>query len=157
MSFLPAAAEPAIEVGAQAPAFEVADADGHMLELKALLERGPVLLAFYPKAQTSGCTQEMQAFVGQTAMLEKHHATVIAISRDDAKTLRAWRQKLGASFAFVPDTDGVLMKSYKAKMPVVTVAKRKTFVINQQGTIVYVAEGNDAIALKGVEDALKKI
>lgn len=144
-------------MGARAPAFTVADCDGHMLDLEALLQEGPVVLAFYPKAKTSGCTQEMQAFVKRADLLHKYHATLIAVSRDEAKTLQAWRAELGARFAFVPDTEGTLMRQYQAKMPVVTVAKRKTFIINQQGTIAYMAEGGDAIALKGVAEALEKM
>ena len=146
---------PDLEVGQQAPPFTAVDCDGQRFELQEALGRGPVVLAFYPKAQTRGCTQEMRAFVDQGRMLQKYHAQVVAVSGDDATTLQTFRQQLHAPFAFLPDPDGTLMRLYQSKMPVVTVAKRKTFVIDQRGRIVLVIEGKDAIALKGVEQALQ--
>jgi peroxiredoxin len=147
----------ALQVGQKAPPFTAIDCDGHMFDLQQALSQGPVIVAFYPKAQTSGCTQEMRTFVSQGSMVQKYHAQIVAISRDDAKKLQTFRQELGASFVFLPDPDGALMRLYDSKYPVVTVAKRKTFVINQEGTIVLVTEGKDAIALKGIEEALSSL
>lgn len=155
-SLLSAVSNLPVTTGGQAPPFTVADSEGHMLDLGTLLKSGPVVVAFFPKAQTGGCTQEMRAFVSHEAMLKKYHATLLAVSRDDAAAMQAFRKSLNATFAFVPDTEGVLMRQYKSKMPLVTVAHRKTFVINTQGTIVWITEGSDAIALKGIEAALKQ-
>lgn len=143
-----------VGVGARAPTFTVADSDNQMVDLASLLSQGPIVLAFYPKAQTSGCTQEMTALVQQTKMLKRHKAQVLAISRDSAPILQQFKKQLKAPFAFIPDGQGTLMRLYNCKMPVVTVAKRKIFIINQKGVIVHTAEGQDAIALKGVEQAL---
>ena len=148
---------PDLEVGQQAPPFTAADCDGKIFDLQQALTHGPVVLAFYPKAQTQGCTQQMRAFVDQGSMMQKYRAQIVAVSRDNPKTLQTFREQLHAPFLFIPDEDGTLMRLYQSKMPVVTVAKRKTFVIDGSGKIVLIIEGKDAIAQKGIEQALSAL
>jgi peroxiredoxin Q/BCP len=134
--------------------FTSPDCDAQRFSLAKALAHGPVVLAFFPKAQTSGCTQEMEAFVSQAEQLAQHQAQVVAVSADSAETLKTFRDIVHAKFLFVPDVDGHLMKLFEAKMPLLTIAKRRTFVISRSGTIVHIAEGKEAVALTGIREAL---
>lgn len=85
-----AAANAALPQGARAPDFTAAGALGgkpFIFNLKKALKRGPVVLYFYPKAFTQGCTLEAHAFADATADFAKAGATVIGMSNDDVATL----------------------------------------------------------------------
>jgi peroxiredoxin Q/BCP len=72
-------------------------------------------------------------------------ARVVAISTDDADTMKKFKAELKAPFAFVADPDAKVTKLYDVKMPVVTVASRTTFVVAQDGKVTDVKSGSDAI------------
>ena len=132
-------------VGSVAPDFTVKDIDGQELQLSKLVEQGPVILAFFPKAFTSGCTQEMQAYRDRSAEIRKLNGKVIAVSMDDAATLLKWRNQLKAPQTFVADPGGGLVKLYDVKLPVLGMAQRHTFVIGAGRIVLEHTEGGDAI------------
>lgn len=85
------AAHASLPVGAKAPAFATKGAKGGQemtFNLAQALKRGPVVLYFYPKAFTQGCTLEAHAFAEATEDFAKLHATVIGMSADDLPTLK---------------------------------------------------------------------
>ncbi|PTR12752.1 MULTISPECIES: peroxiredoxin [unclassified Novosphingobium] len=85
-----AAAHAALPQGARAPDFSAQGALGgkpFSFNLKKALKRGPVVLYFYPKAFTQGCTMEAHAFADATADFARAGATVIGMSNDDIATL----------------------------------------------------------------------
>jgi peroxiredoxin len=132
-------------VGETAPDFTVKDTEGHELTLSKLVEHGPVVLAFFPKAFTGGCTRELTAYRDQFADIEKHHATVIAISTDDTETQVKFKTQLKAPYSFIADSDAVLVKKYDTKVPVLTLSKRITFVIGPGRKVLSKQEGGDAV------------
>lgn len=143
LSFLaaqPAAAE--LEPGAAAPAFE-ADAtlagEPFRFVLREALQKGPVVLYFFPKAFTKGCTIEANAFAEASPRYEAMKATVIGISGDDIHTLKRFSvEECRNRFAVASDSGGQIMKSYDASMPFVEgYAKRVSYVISPQGRIIY--------------------
>jgi len=83
---------PDITEGSKAPAFEMATADGGRVSLDALKGR-KVVIYFYPKADTPGCTTEGQEFSARIAEFEQAGATVIGVSRDPVKKLERFRAK----------------------------------------------------------------
>lgn len=88
---MPGAALANLPVGAKAPAFSTKGALGGKdvsLDLRTALRKGPVVLYFYPKAFTQGCTLEAHAFAEATPEFAKYGATVIGMSADDLPTLR---------------------------------------------------------------------
>lgn len=70
---------------------------------------------------------------------------MIAISTDDLATQKEFKEKLGAEYAFIADTKGVLTKLYKTKMPLLNIASRKTFVIGQDRKIKAMYSGAEAL------------
>ena len=132
-------------VGEVAPDFTVKDTDGHELTLSKLVEHGPVVLAFFPKAFSGGCTRELTAYRDQFADIEKHHATIIAISTDDTETQAKFKASLKAQYAFIGDNDAALVKKYDTKIPVLSLSKRVTFVVGPGRKVLSKQEGGDAI------------
>src|SRR5690606_24034922 len=109
-----------------------------------LSKKGPVVLAFFPKAFTSVCTAEMKSFRDQYAKFSKEGATVIGASTDDQATQARFKKELKLPFAMIADEKGELAKAYGAKTPLVNYAKRRTFVIGKDGKISHVFESSDA-------------
>ena len=132
-------------VGDVAPDFTVKDIDGKELTLSKLVEKGPVILAFFPKAYTGGCTREMEAYRDRYAEIQKLKGNVLAISMDDVPTLVKWRSELSAPQTFIADSDGKLVKLFDAKMPVIGMAKRHTFVIGPGRKVLEHTEGTDSV------------
>ena len=83
---------PDITEGSKAPAFDMATADGGRVSLDGLKGR-KVVIYFYPKADTPGCTTEGQDFSARIADFEQAGATVIGVSRDPVKKLELFRTK----------------------------------------------------------------
>lgn len=132
-------------VGSIAPDFEVTDTEGHSYHLAELIKEDTVVLAFFPKAFTSGCTHEMSAYRDRYKELESAHGKLLAVSMDDLATLKKFKDSLKAPFSFVPDPDGKLVALYDVKMPLVHLAHRYTFVIGPERKILRVDSGKDAV------------
>lgn len=132
-------------IGQVAPDFTVKDIDGKELQLSKLVESGPVIVAFFPKAFTGGCTKEMQSYRDRYAEIQKLKGQVLAVSTDDAETLKKWRAELKAPQTFVADPDGKLVALFDVKMPVMSMASRHTFVIGAGRKIVEHTEGSDSV------------
>jgi peroxiredoxin Q/BCP len=133
------------KVGDVAPDFIAKDSQGKELKLSQLVQKGPVVLAFFPKAFTGGCTQELTQYTQRYQELEAAGATLLAVATDKAETMEKFRQSLNASFSFVPDPNADLTRLYDVKAPVLKIAKRTTFVIGEDRKILRVDEGSDAV------------
>ena len=93
---------PDITEGSKAPAFDMATADGGRVSLDALKGR-KVVIYFYPKADTPGCTTEGQDFSARIADFEQAGATVIGVSRDPVKKLERFRAKYDLQVVLASD------------------------------------------------------
>ncbi len=123
-----------LKVGDVAPDFSAVDAAGTPFSLHELLKEGLVVLAFYPKAFTPGCTKEMSTFSGRFAELHEKGVAVVAVSGDDAETLKRFKQELKAAYLFVPDPKAKLMELYQVRAWPTKWAKRVTFVIKPEAS-----------------------
>src|SRR5690606_27356079 len=88
---LSAAAQAALKVGDAAPSFSTPAAvagKAFDFDMKAALQKGPVVLYFFPKAFTRGCTVEAHAFAKATPQFKAMNATVVGMSHDDIDTLK---------------------------------------------------------------------
>jgi peroxiredoxin Q/BCP len=93
---------PDITEGSKAPAFDMATADGGRVSLDALKGR-KVVIYFYPKADTPGCTTEGQDFSARIAEFEQAGAIVIGVSRDPVKKLERFRAKYDLQVVLASD------------------------------------------------------
>lgn len=160
------AAHAALPVGAKAPAFVTQGAKGGKeltFDLKRALKRGPVVLYFYPKAFTQGCTLEAHAFAEATDDFAKLHATVIGMSADDLPTLKKFsteecRDKFAVGIAtpkIAKDYDVAMAP--RPGMPS-GMTNRISYVIARDGTITQVhAEMDYRGHVTAALDAVRKL
>jgi thioredoxin-dependent peroxiredoxin len=133
------------QAGDTAPDFTVTDTDGKSYTLSEKVKQGPVIVAFFPKAFTSGCTSELKAYRDRYADIEKLKGQVLAVSMDDAETLKKFKDSLQAPFAFIADPDGTLVKQFDVKAPVISLSQRYTFVVGEGRKVLRVDSGKDAV------------
>ncbi|VWX52070.1 Peroxiredoxin [Novosphingobium sp. 9U] len=142
---LPGAAMATLPVGTAAPAFSTQGALGGKdvpLDLRKALRKGPVVLYFYPKAFTQGCTLEAHAFAEATPEFAKYGATVIGLSADDLPTLRKFSTEECRDKFTVGVASPAIIKSYdvalkRAGAPA-GMTDRTSYVIAPNGKIVFV-------------------
>jgi thioredoxin-dependent peroxiredoxin len=135
----------ALKVGDKAPDFTLPDTQGVPVTLSRLLEKGPVILAFYPKAFTPGCTQQNQNFRDHFGEVTAKGAQVVGISVDDVETQRKFKERYQLPFPLLSDDGGKIAARYSGTMPLVGFARRANIVIGQDGVVKAIVEGGDAV------------
>lgn len=126
--------------GQPAPAFRSVDQDGKEVSL-ADFKGKPVVLYFYPKDDTPGCTKEACSFRDGYAAIQATGAVILGVSADDAKSHKAFAEKYHLPFQLVADADHKIIDAYGVKMPLLSMAKRTTFIIGKDGVVRKVFEG----------------
>ena len=143
LSAVPAAAS--LPVGAKAPLFSTQAAkagEASGFNLRSALAKGPVVLYFYPKAFTKGCTLEANAFAEATPEFARYGATVVGMSNDDIETLKRFsREECRDKFAVAAATPAIV-KAYDAALvrdgKTTGMTERTSYVINRKGRIAFV-------------------
>ena len=135
-----------LKPGSSAPLFTAPAAlagQEYRFDLQAVLQKGPAVVYFYPKAFTSGCTVEAQMFAQNMENFQEMNATVVGVSGDDIKTLQSFSEgPCGGKFAVAADLDRSIMKAYDAaKWIQVGMADRISYVIAPDATILAVFDG----------------
>lgn len=129
-----------IQEGMQAPAFTLADKDGNTVSLSEFLGK-KVVLYFYPKDNTPGCTRQACAFAAAYGEFAEKNAVVVGISKDSVSSHLKFAEKYHLPFVLLSDPDLQAIRAYgvwqekklygKTSMGVV----RTTFLIDEQGKI----------------------
>ena len=132
-----------LQEGMQAPAFTLANKDGKVVSLSDFLGK-KVVLYFYPKDNTPGCTRQACAFAAAYSEFEKKNAVVIGISKDSVSSHEKFAEKYNLPFILLSDSDLQAIQAYgvwqekklygKTSMGTV----RTTFIIDEQGRIIKV-------------------
>ncbi|MBL9015017.1 MAG: peroxiredoxin [Myxococcales bacterium] len=131
----------AIEVGKKAPAFTLESSDGGKVKLAD--QAGKVVVVyFYPRDNTPGCTVEAQEFSAAIPALKKLGAVVFGVSKDSIASHCKFRDKYGLAFPLLTDADGKVMEAYGAWGDKVMYGKklkgiiRSTVVIGKDGKVI---------------------
>lgn len=129
-----------LEAGVKAPAFTLPDQDGNPVSLSDFLGK-KVILYFYPKDNTPGCTRQACAFAGSYAAFRDLDAVVIGVSKDSTASHRKFAEKYDLPFLLLSDPELRVLRTYgvwqekklygKVSMGVV----RTTFIIDETGVI----------------------
>jgi len=138
---LPGAASAALPVGAKAPDFRTAGAlagKPFTVHLAEQLRHGPVVLYFYPKAFTQGCTLEAKAFSDAMPEFRKAGARVIGMSADDLPTLQKFSTEACRGRFPVATASAATIEDYDVKLPVARMSNRTSYVIAPDGRIAFV-------------------
>jgi thioredoxin-dependent peroxiredoxin len=130
-------------LGDKAPQLKLKDEEGRAVKL-ADFRGKKVVLYFYPRDLTPGCTKEACAFQEDLAEFEKRNAVVLGVSTDDARSHKRFREKYGLQFRLLTDAEHETAESYGVwkeknmygrKMWGI---KRATFIIDEQGRISHI-------------------
>ncbi len=124
------------EPGDKAPDFTLPDADGRLHSLRDLLEGYKwLVLYFYPKDDTPGCTAEACGFRDSMSRLRSEGINVVGISVDSPESHRKFAAKYNLNFMLLSDEDGSVARSYNAYSDQKGRCLRKTFIIDANGVI----------------------
>jgi peroxiredoxin Q/BCP len=125
----------ALTVGTDAPNFTTIDDQGKNVSLSDFTGK-TVVLYFYPKDDTPGCTKEAQSFKEQYAEYQGKDMVVLGVSMDDQASHAQFKEKYGLPFQLLVDKDGVITKAYDVDGG--GYSKRVTYIIDNKGKISYV-------------------
>ena len=128
----PSSAE--LKAGDAAPLFTAKTQAGEVFDLSSRKGQWTVLY-FYPKAGTPGCTKQACAFRDAVNTIRAEGAEVYGISEDTVEAQAAFHTEHHLGFTLLADPDGTVVDAYGAKMPVLSMAKRWTFIIGPDLTI----------------------
>jgi peroxiredoxin Q/BCP len=153
-----------LEAGTKAPAFSTTDADGKKVKLSDW-KGSPVVLYFYPKDDTPGCTKEACAFRDASDELKKLGAVVIGVSPDSSTSHAKFRDKYTLNFPLLADESHEIAEKFGAWREKNMYGKksmgvqRSTYLIDAQGKIVKVwkkvsVDGHDTDVLQALRDLL---
>jgi len=130
-----------LKVGEPAPGFELPDSEMEMVSLGSFLGSKNVVLYFYPKDDTPGCTMEAIAFSELEDAFNALRTAVVGVSMDDCMSHGSFRDKHGLTVQLLADTDGEICRSYgvlhekdvdgRKKLGVL----RSTFIIDRAGVL----------------------
>jgi len=132
-----AKAEP-LKVGDMAPRFSLPGSDGKTYSLADYRDRQAVVLAWFPKAFTPGCTTECKAFAAGGAKLKKFDAVYFTISVDKSEKNKEFAESVGADYPILSDPGGEVARAYGVTGPVQRWASRWTFYIGADGKILHI-------------------
>ena len=125
-----------VAAGDLAPEFELPDQDGQLHSLEDYRDQW-VVLYFYPKDETPGCTTEACEFRDNIFAFRDLNAQILGVSLDDIESHKAFAENHGLPFPLLADVDGMAASAYgvKTRMLGMEIAKRQTFIIGPNGTI----------------------
>jgi len=128
------------KAGDAAPLFTGQDQDGKTVKLADLIGKKIVLLYFYPKDFTGGCTKEACGFRDRLGGLQKDNVEIIGVSFDSAESHQKFIAKYNLNFRLLADPDGTIVDAYGVKWGDRKLARRVSFLIGLDGKIVHVTD-----------------
>lgn len=137
----------------EAPVLQTTDQDGQPVDLAKLYEQGPVVVYFYPRADTPGCTAQACSLRDSYQELTDKGVTVVGVSTDDAESQKAFKAKYNLPFILIPDTEKKVLEAFGVST-IAGLSTRQAFLI-KDGKIVW----HDASAStdKQAQDVLKQL
>lgn len=146
-----------LKVGDAAPDFTLPSTAGKPVKLSDL--RGKtVVLAFYPAAFTGGCTKEMQGYQLNLSKFEGSGAQVFGVSTDNTPSQRRFAEDLKVAFPMLSDfATRQASKDYGILIAERGIANRATFVVDKDGRIQHIEEGQGAVDITGAETACSRL
>ena len=147
-----------LKAGDTAPKVEGQDQDGKNWKLADELGKKVLLLYFYPKDDTPGCTKQACGLRDRLEDLNQEGVQVVGVSFDTAESHQAFRQKHKLNFRLLADTDGKIADAYGVRIPGKSMARRVSFLIGRDGNIIQVTDSPSADThLAEMQEAIGKL
>ena len=133
----------ALAVGTVAPDFTTIDDEGNTVSLSDFKGK-VVVMYFYPKDDTPGCTKQAQSFRDRYAEYQNKDMVVLGVSMDDRASHQKFKEKYGLPFTLLVDSDGAITNAYDVSGG--GYAKRVTYIIDGEGKITHVDSNVNTIS-----------
>lgn len=127
-----------IRVGERAPDFTLPAQDGRQVSLSDYRGRASVVIYFYPKDFTAGCTAETMYFAEMYGKIREMGAEVLGISSDTQESHSGFAEKCGVGFTLLSDRGGNVRRLYGVKKTLGVMPGRVTFVVDREGVVRHV-------------------
>jgi thioredoxin-dependent peroxiredoxin len=144
-----------LKIGDAAPDFSLIGSDGKTHSLAEFRGKRAVVLAWFPKAFTPGCTSECKAFAEAGEKLRRFDAAYCTASVDDAEKNKKFADSVGADYPILSDPDGKTARRYGVTDAVKKWASRWTFYIGCDGKILYIDK--NVSPASHADDVVKKL
>ena len=147
------------KVGEKAPLVEGKNQDGKTWKLNDSLGKKIVLLYFYPKDNTPGCTKEACGLRDRMSDLKKDEVEVIGVSFDSEESHQKFIKDHNLNFSLLADTDGKIADAYSVRRePGKNIARRVSFLIGKDGKIAHVTDSPSAdVHLAEIQEAIAEL
>jgi thioredoxin-dependent peroxiredoxin len=145
-----------VDAGSKAPNFTLPSQSGVMVNLKDFIGKKPVVLFFYPKDDTPGCTKEACAFRDDYEEFDKLDAEVIGISSDSVESHRRFAKKHDLPFTLLSDEGRKVRRLYGVPNAFGLFPGRVTYVIDEEGVVRHIFSSQLGVE-QHVEEALKAL
>jgi peroxiredoxin Q/BCP len=126
-----------VTVGDRIPSFELTSQHGQRVRIDDLLGKGPLVVYFYPRDHTPGCTTEACAFRDAYEQFRRAGAEVVGISSDSPQTHVGFASKHSLPFLLLSDPDNAVRKQFGISRHAGLIPGRETFVVDREGVIVH--------------------
>lgn len=143
-----------VQVGDKAPDFSLPTANGKEVSLKDFIGKSAVVLYFYPKDNTRGCTTEACAFRDSYEVFKENGAEVIGVSSDTEESHQQFAQQHRLPFILLSDKGGALRKRYGVPATLGLLPGRVTYVIDKEGVVRHMFSSQLALD-KHISEALR--
>jgi peroxiredoxin Q/BCP len=124
-----------LNIGDRAPDFRLLSGTGNFVSLSDFIGKKNLVLYFYPKDETPGCTKEACSFRDSYSAFKKFDAEVVGISSDGQSSHQEFARNENLPFPLLSDPGGLVRKAYGVKPSLGMIPGRTTFVIDKQGII----------------------
>lgn len=124
-----------LKVGDSAPDFTLPSQTGEFVSLKEMIGKKEIVLYFYPKDNTPGCTTEACAFRDSYEVFKEFGAEVIGVSSDSTESHRGFAARYGLPFTLLSDAEGKVRKLYSVPSTFGIIPGRVTYIIDTRGIV----------------------
>ncbi|MCX7872679.1 MAG: peroxiredoxin [Verrucomicrobiae bacterium] len=133
----------ALKPGDKAPVFEAKDQNSNTWKLTDFIGKKHVLLYFYPKDNTPGCTKQACSLRDNIGSFKSADVEVVGISADSASSHKNFIEQHGLNFNLLADPECKIIDLYGTRNPGKSTSRRVSFLINKEGKIVHIVENPD--------------
>lgn len=128
-----------IEVGSRVPEFKLPDQNGKIFNIRSVLGKKNLVIYFYPKDGTPGCTKEACSFRDNLNVFKKSNATIIGISGDNVKNHKKFADKNHLNFTILSDQGNKIRKLFGVPASMMGVVPgRVTYIVDKKGIVIHI-------------------
>jgi peroxiredoxin Q/BCP len=146
-----------VQKGSRVPSFTLLDQNGKLFDITSVLGKKNLVIYFYPKDDSPGCTKEACTFRDQFEVFREADAEIIGISSDDVESHKKFAEKYRLTYTLLSDKDGKVRKLFGVPSDLFGLLPgRVTYVINKQGIVIHTFD-SQLQTQKHIEESLSAL